>query len=136
MDELIKFLNDRLEEEYEVIRKATPGSWKEWGMQVMADQDGTSNVETAVPVANVTYVTEDGPQLRTFNSRFMCLFDPVRMLEEIKMKLQMIGYAQMKKDRGFTINTVMDIVSQDYLEMLAWPYRNHKDFKAEWVPNV
>lgn len=48
--------------------KATPGRWKLWGMAVMADQDGTSNVDTAVPVC-ATYSTDaESGRLRTYDA--------------------------------------------------------------------
>jgi hypothetical protein len=53
------------EELEKLLANATPGKWKLWGGQVMADQDGTSNVDTAVPVAQ-TYA------LRTWDASLMC----------------------------------------------------------------
>ena len=44
----------------ERLDKVTPGRWKLWGMTVMADQDGTSNQETAVTVADTYYLNADG----------------------------------------------------------------------------
>lgn len=46
--------------------KATPGRWKAWGMQALADQDGTSNVDTAVPVAS-TFCCDEAGHPRTFD---------------------------------------------------------------------
>lgn len=48
--------------------KATPGPWKLWGMQVMADT-GTGSWHDAIPVAD----TRSHPQLppRTFNASFI-----------------------------------------------------------------
>lgn len=50
--------------------KATPGVWKIWGMEVMADQKGTSNVDDAVPVAQTYCRNADGSP-RTFDAQFI-----------------------------------------------------------------
>lgn len=55
---------------------ATQGRWKLWGMAVMADQDGTSNVDTALPVA----CTEDVRALRTWNAEHIAANDPAHVL--------------------------------------------------------
>ena len=52
-----------------VIDKATPGKWKLWGMQVRADQDGSSEV-TRCPL--VAY-TEDEREWRTWNAESIAL---------------------------------------------------------------
>lgn len=52
--------------------RATPGTWKVWGMSVMADVVGDSNVETALDVAHRTH--EEG--LRTFNANYIARMDP------------------------------------------------------------
>lgn len=59
---------DRLEE---LHGKATPGQWKLWGMVVMADQDGTANYDTAVPVAQTYYRDENGKP-RTWDALLIC----------------------------------------------------------------
>jgi hypothetical protein len=40
--------------------KSTKGDWKTWGMSVMADVDGTSNVDTAITVCGTYYNDENG----------------------------------------------------------------------------
>ena len=55
--------------------KATPGVWKLWGMTVMADQDGTSNVDSAVEVAHTVYRDERGKP-RTWDAMHIAAFDP------------------------------------------------------------
>lgn len=68
-----------LDEMRAVAEKATPGSWKLWGMTVMADQDGTSDVDHAVPVADTFYRDEHGKP-RTWDATFIATFDPPRVL--------------------------------------------------------
>jgi hypothetical protein len=59
----------RLDEIEARIAGATPGVWKLWGMAVMADQDGTGNVDTAVDVAT-THMRVDGKP-RTFDAQLI-----------------------------------------------------------------
>jgi hypothetical protein len=50
--------------------KSTKGDWKTWGMNVMADVDGTSNVDTAKPVCKTFSLDEHGHP-RTFDANFI-----------------------------------------------------------------
>ena len=61
---------DRLAQIQARVDKTTPGVWKIWGMQVMADQKGTSVVDDAVPVAQ-TYLSNDSGKPRTFDAQFI-----------------------------------------------------------------
>lgn len=69
----------RLDEIEATARKATQGHWKPWGMQVLADQDGTSNVDTARPVCSTYYRNEEGRR-RTFDADHIALNDPAAVL--------------------------------------------------------
>lgn len=51
-----------------LAEKATPGPWKLWGMQVMADT-GTGSWHDAIPVANTSSTPRIPP--RTFNASFI-----------------------------------------------------------------
>lgn len=53
-----------------LLPQITPGVWKVWGMTVMADQDGTGNVDTAVEVARTAMRDEHGKP-RTFDADFI-----------------------------------------------------------------
>lgn len=59
-----------VDEAEERAKKATPGPWKVWGMQVMADPKGTSNVEDRIPVAD-THFVDTGGFARTFDADFI-----------------------------------------------------------------
>lgn len=58
---------ERRERLRDLLDKATPGAWKLWGMTVMADQDGTSDYETAVPVAQ-TWFRDEHDKPRTWDA--------------------------------------------------------------------
>ena len=70
---------DRLRQAAEELRhyanNATPGVWKLWGMSVMADQDGASNVDTAVAVAQ-TYHRDEHGKPRTWDAELIRLMQP------------------------------------------------------------
>lgn len=62
-------VSDRLSEIEARLAGATPGVWKLWGMDVLADQDGTSDVDTAVPVATTRMLIDGKP--RTFDAELI-----------------------------------------------------------------
>lgn len=70
---------DRLGQWREVVKAATPGRWKVWGMEVRADIDGTSNLDASLPVARTAH--ESG--LRTWNADHIATFDPATMLRVV-----------------------------------------------------
>lgn len=53
---------------------ATPGPWKTWAMDVLADPTGDSNLDTAIPVARGTI--PDGQKPRTHNTDFIAMMSP------------------------------------------------------------
>ncbi len=55
-----------------VAAAATPGPWKLWGMQVMADPTGTSRLDCAVAVAS-THFVDSGGHPRTFDATFIAV---------------------------------------------------------------
>lgn len=61
---------DRLAKIQARADKATPGVWKIWGMQVMSDQKGTSNVDDAVLVSQ-TFLRNEEASPRTFDAQFI-----------------------------------------------------------------
>jgi hypothetical protein len=61
---------ERLAEIRAKTEAATPGPWKLWAMEVMADLDGTSNVDTAVGVAQTFGGTHPG---RTNDAEFIAM---------------------------------------------------------------
>jgi hypothetical protein len=50
--------------------KATPGPWKLWGMEVMSDPEGLSNIAHATPVA-MTFCHNEIGKPRTFDVDFI-----------------------------------------------------------------
>jgi hypothetical protein len=114
-DPLVEFLLARNAEDKAVAQSATPGHWKLWGMSVMADQDGTSNVATAVPVAQTAMVVDGRP--RTFDAHHIARWDPARVLAECEAKRRMIE----------------DLVGESAEH---WGPRENPEREWEWCPKV
>lgn len=129
LEELVNFMRARIADDLAKIIQATQGSWKLWGMSVLADQDGTSNVETAVPVARLDAVNG---QLRTFNGSFMCRFDPERMKQELKAKLELIEFYSLFGPGEDIMGITRYGTAIETLKVLSAPYSDHKDYKRHW----
>ena len=117
---IVRFLNDRYDEIEDRARKATQGKWKLWGMLVMADQDGTSNVNTTAEVAH-TYSHPAMPP-RTWNATHIVHNDPSYVLADITAKRR-----------------IMEEMSFDglgprewLLRVLVQPFQDHPDLDEEW----
>ena len=123
---LTDFLLARIAEDEKVARAATQGKWKLWGMTVMADQDGTGNVDTAVGVAN-TYGHDERGAPRTWNATHIARHDPARVLAECEAKRLLVARVTDVSWAGYAVR---DFV----LESLALPYADHPDFREEWRP--
>jgi len=85
-------MQTKLQEIRDRADKATVGPWKLWGMDVMHDPVGDSNIDTALLIAN----TEDPHRgLRTFNAEFIAharqdvpyLLDAIERLENFIEKV-------------------------------------------------
>lgn len=53
---------------------ATPGPWKTWAMDVLADPVGNSDLDDAIPVARG--LMPDGQKPRTHNTDFIAMMSP------------------------------------------------------------
>lgn len=63
-----------------LAEKASQGRWKLWGMQVMADTLGDSNVDHCELVANARTPKADLPDIRTWNASHIARWDPTTAL--------------------------------------------------------
>jgi hypothetical protein len=55
-------------------RKATPGVWKLWGMEVLGDVRGDGDVDHALSVCSAASPTTT--DIRTFNADYICAMQP------------------------------------------------------------
>jgi hypothetical protein len=65
--------------------RATPGVWKLWAMSVLSSQDGTSNLDTAIPVADTE--CDVGGHPRTFNAEHIASWHPAVALAVAELSL-------------------------------------------------
>ena len=69
-----------------LLAQITPGVWKLWGMDVMTDRDGTSNVDTAGLIARTA---DPDRGLRTFNASFIAAAP--RLVADLADKLDAVA---------------------------------------------
>lgn len=91
MSSITDFLRARYDEEEDLAKRCTPGTWKLWGMSVMADQDGTSRLETAVDVAFTQQVDDTG-HMRTWNAQHIAMHDPEQVLRVIESNRKILEW--------------------------------------------
>lgn len=91
----------------ELANAATPGPWKVWAMEVLADPVGDSNLDTALPVARTTDGRYDKP--RTFNADFVATADPPTVLALVAA----LKEAREQRDlRATQVEEALSIVQQ------------------------
>lgn len=130
--DIAEFLLARIAEREEVARKATQGRWKLWGMQVLADPVGNSDLDDAVQVAVTTHETG----LRTFNAEHIAYWDPARVLAgcEAKRKIveryclaRTVAYEAPEKGEHLVYAALHGVVLAH-----VQPYSDHPDFDPAW----
>lgn len=136
VDEMIAFITARLDEVEEQAQRATPGVWKLWGMSVMADQDGTSNAETAIDVAHTVMIDDDGKP-RTFNAQHIARHDPPRVLAEIATRRKIVANLRTSIDHtwqfGEEAREVVVQLAVRVLQHLAALDADHRDYDPSWA---
>lgn len=80
MTDLHAAIEAAIAEDEQLARHATQGAWKLWAMEVRAAVDGTSNLDTSLPVARTYH--EDG--LRTHNALHIARHDPASVLRQVE----------------------------------------------------
>lgn len=135
VDEMVKFILARLDEQEELARQCTPGRWKVWGLSVMADPNGRSLVENCSDVAHTVMVDEQGVP-RTFNARHIAAHGPEQVLAEIAMRRQMTTELHAATARSWEFGEeARELVAQLAVLMLqrfARLDRDHRDYDRAW----
>lgn len=143
-DELVIWLRAALDEDERMARAVTQGAWKLWGMDVMADPNGTSNYNTAVFVAR----THHHAGLLTHNAQHIATWDPARALAEVDAKRRILDYCEtmFRNDRianshsNLLFDSMRDklklltIQAAKTLRLLALPYADRPGYREEWAP--
>lgn len=120
MTEVVEFLLARIAEDEADAGKATPGHWKLWAMQVLADTGGNNEYSEATPVAD-THSVDQG-SLRTFNANHIARWNPARVLAECEAKR-----LRLALHKGCDASCYV-------LRVEALPYADHAAWREEWRP--
>lgn len=135
VDEMVAFIIARLDEQEERARRCTPGTWKLWGMSVLADPEGKSIAENCTDVAHTVMVDDEG-KLRTFNAQHIADYDPVRVLAEISARREMVTGLHAALGRAWQWGEeARELVAQLavlMLQQIAALDRDHRDYDPGW----
>jgi hypothetical protein len=140
-DELVQFLRERLDQDDQAARAATPGPWK------LARQPGFEWVSSAEYWA-VADCSDADPARE--NAEHIARHDPARVLAEVDAKRQLMaaltseGHATLRPGGSTEVYCGADYgdgspcdcgrderVSRS-LRVLASVYADHPDYRAEW----
>ncbi|MFB6512098.1 DUF6221 family protein [Streptomyces virginiae] len=140
MDDLVQFLRDRLDEDEQTARAASPGPWKpgEEHDEVVAVDDITVAEGFAL----------SGQQLRATVDH-IARHDPARVLAEVDAQRRLLALHQRDTTYSFSGCVVCDAgdnscgcmggSAYDYpcetLRVLALPHRDHPDYLPAWAPD-
>jgi Family of unknown function (DUF6221) len=122
VSDLVEFLRSRLDEDEEIARRnmspirPRQGKWQfvtDSGMQVR-DADGDHLI-----------VTHTWPN----EGEHIARYDPARILAEVDAKRQIIDLCVAEIDSG----TDGAVTADSVLYLLALPYADHPDYRAEWA---
>jgi hypothetical protein len=133
---ITEFLLARIKEDEDLALKATQGRWKLWGMLVMADPSGTSNVDDCIDVAQ-TYFRDEQGKPRTWDASHIARWDPQRVLKECEAKLRIVNMYIYLGSRDLTDNPTkagMFATLGEVVLDLASTYSDHPDYWQGWAP--
>ena len=135
--DMIKWVRAQIDDEERMARAATQGAWKLWGMDVLADRDGTSNVNTAQMVAYTRH--ESG--LLTFNAQHIATWDPARVLAEVEAKRRILDEHGPDELRPWECRACAGPHGDDgyhipcpTVRLVALPYADRDGYRDEWRP--
>lgn len=152
MDDLVKFLRARLDDDEAAARAASePESWMElnreprpnWHVQYWADPDVAAAIADPESSAYPVATTPEGMDEADAAARIQHIVrhDPARVLREVEAKRQLILWYEKPEestalpDYFNRFNTsVQQSVLVQVLRHLALPYADHPDYREEWRP--
>jgi hypothetical protein len=144
MSDLIEFLRARLDEEAEVARAAMINSGGEWAQ--------VDPVRAPCRVEDTTrgyVVVNDDGWTTSEQAAHIARHDPARVLAEVEAKRRIIALWKAADDDAAGERRYADSYDtgvsgwpmgredafSDALRLLAFPYANHPDYRAEWAPS-
>jgi hypothetical protein len=136
--DVVLFVLDRLDEDEQVARAATPGPWERMGRVVHDSSPPTEWLGMRHIAASGDYNT---------TAEHLVRHDPARVLLEVKAKRAMIGERGAGvcdcddtdspptwwKDRSVALVHHTDCVAQTVAACLAQVWSDHPDYRSEWV---
>lgn len=145
-DPLVQFLNDRLDEDEQTAREARQWADREWHV-VVSPRD--SRV-TVMDEGNVIAWTELDGEPGSRIGALIAQYDPARARAEVDAKRRII-VEHATDGRDCRVCAGPEVSSDDAegnrdwsrsalshpcptLFLLALPYRDHPDYRAEWAP--
>jgi hypothetical protein len=147
--DLVAFLRARLDEDEQSARAATAGPWwhnpgKLWlGPEAFEQYDHTQGAEFVgygAPHPFTGCIAATGPaddRQSMADADHIARHDPARVLAEVDAKRRVVALwreepaaADLTWDGGWC-NAVDEV-----LRLLALPYRDHPDYRAEWAPEA
>ncbi|MFF8459107.1 DUF6221 family protein [Streptomyces albidoflavus] len=133
MNDLITFLNARIDEDEKAARGATPGPWEwrgEYDEPWQPASDGWLDYTGEYIAAPGGKGTLFGPGMTPHaDAIHIARHDPARVLAEVEAKRSMIG-----RISNHALIMGQDEVHGSLLRSLALPYSDHPDYRDEWRP--
>lgn len=141
---LIKFLEDRLDEDEQIARAATPGPWrhnpaKQWHRpeDLATKRHGEEFVASGLledPICVAATGPADGARSMA-DADHIALHDPARALADVKARRQLLAFLVVlagEPDLGDAYLR-LDRSHPEPLRLLAAPYRDHPDYRPDWA---
>lgn len=142
MDDLVAFLKARLDEDEKLARAAAElcgchPATPHWEFDDSDEGDGGRILIIDHPHPNVDRLRIEKRWNRTYSDQFMARHiarhDPARVLAEVKAKRLIVDRCEYQLRTYVGVPTA---VATEWLtlRLLALPYADHPDYRADWAP--
>lgn len=135
MEDLIEFLNARLDEDETTAQAASPGPWS---VDNDAYPEAIHGADGATPVAGGRWGGEASVFDKDEDALHIVRHDPHRVLADVAAKRQIIQNCEwVNLDENRDFSDFMAGRAQEartVLRRLALPYANHPDYREDWRP--
>lgn len=122
MDDLIAFLRTRLDDDEQAAL--------DWQRHKQALTEQFMNDPRR---KDVRFRREPVTEARLAEHAFRDRFDPARMLLEVEAKRRMLAWLQ-RQQAWAEENNLWAYDAEEPLKLLAAPYADHEDYRADWRP--
>lgn len=129
MNELVEFLQERLYEDDEIARWASPAEWRRDGASSVEDSDGR------------LVIYGDGPAPTAGQADHIARHDPARVRREVEAKRRIGVMYEDACHRAENAPNADAVASarvarstlQGVLTVMAGAYKDHPDYREEWA---